>query len=71
MQVIPTDDDSSVHFGGHNAASKDATTDRNFTSEGTFLVCGDLVSTWIKWLGSMEDIKSWEKKQSTDRYMFH
>jgi len=27
MEVIPTDDDSSVHFGGHNAASKDATTD--------------------------------------------
>jgi hypothetical protein len=45
MQVIPTDDDSSVHFGGHNAASKDTATDRNFTGEGTFLVCGDLVST--------------------------
>ena len=27
MEVIPTDDDSSVHFCGHNAASKDATTD--------------------------------------------
>jgi hypothetical protein len=38
MEVVPTDDDGSVHFGGHNATSKDTTADRNFTGEGAFLI---------------------------------
>ena len=39
MQVVTADNNSAGHLGGDNTASKDATTDRNLTSERTLLVC--------------------------------
>jgi hypothetical protein len=40
MEVLSSDDDGSVHFGGDNGAGQDAASNRDHTSEGTFLVCG-------------------------------
>lgn len=39
MEIISADDDCSVHFGRNDTAGEDTTSDRNFTSEGAFLVC--------------------------------
>lgn len=38
VEVFPTDDKSSVHFGGDNGASEDPTADGNFASKRAFLV---------------------------------
>ena len=38
VKVIPTNDNRSVHFGGHNLAGEDAATNRDVASEGAFLV---------------------------------
>lgn len=38
VEVVPSDDDGTVHFGGDNSPGKDTTTDRDETSEWTFLV---------------------------------
>ena len=38
MQVITTDNNGSVHFGGHNLACKDTTANGDVASEGAFFV---------------------------------
>lgn len=38
VQVVSSDDDSTVHLGGDDGTSQDLTTDRNQTGEWTFLV---------------------------------
>jgi len=38
VKVIPTNDNRSVHFGGHDFAGEDAATNRDVASEGAFLV---------------------------------
>ena len=38
MEVFTADDESSVHFGGNDGASKDTTANRDETGERTFLV---------------------------------
>lgn len=38
LQVITTDNDGSLHFGGHNDTSEDAPTNRNVSSEWAFLI---------------------------------
>ena len=37
MQVISSDNDGTVHFGGNNSTGQDFTSDGNSTSEWTFL----------------------------------
>ena len=39
MEVVPTDDNGTVHFGGYNLAGKNTSTDGDVTSEGALLVC--------------------------------
>jgi len=39
VEVLATDDESSMHFGRDDSASKDTPADGDFASEGTFLVC--------------------------------
>ena len=38
VKVFATDDQGAVHFRGDDGAGEDATTNRDQTSEGTFLV---------------------------------
>lgn len=38
MQVIPSDDDSSLHLRRHDLSDEDPASDRNIPGEGTFLV---------------------------------
>ena len=38
MQVVSSYDDCSLHFGGDDLSLEDSSTDRNITSEWTFLV---------------------------------
>ena len=38
MEVVPTDDNGTVHFGGYNLAGKNTSTDGDVTSEGALLV---------------------------------
>ena len=38
MEVFATNDESSVHFGGHDGAGEDTAADRDETGEGTFLI---------------------------------
>lgn len=38
MQVISSDNDGTVHFGGNNSTGQDFTSDGNSTSEWTFFV---------------------------------
>ena len=44
MEVLPADDESSVHFGGNDGASQDAATNGNKTGEWALLVCKERVS---------------------------
>lgn len=38
MEVVPADDNRSVHFGRHNLPSQNTATDRNVSGEGAFLI---------------------------------
>lgn len=55
MEIISSDDDCSVHFGGDDTSSKDTTTDRNLASERALLVWwrGSVLAKsaflWIYW----------------------
>ena len=40
MEVFATDDKSSMHFGRDDGAGQDTSTNRDFTGERTFFVCG-------------------------------
>lgn len=42
VQVLSSDNESSVHLGGDDSAGQDTATDRNEASEGALLVCGQL-----------------------------
>lgn len=39
VQVLPADDDGTVHLGGHDGAGQDTATDGDETGEGALLVC--------------------------------
>lgn len=39
VEVVPTDDEGSVHLGGDDGTSQDTATDRDETGEGALLVC--------------------------------
>lgn len=39
VEVLATDDDGTVHLGGHNGAGQDTATDGDETGEGALLVC--------------------------------
>lgn len=38
MEVVPSDNESAVHFGGDDLASQDTATDGDLTGEGALLV---------------------------------
>ena len=38
VEVLPADDDGTVHLGGNDGAGQDTATDRDETSEGALLV---------------------------------
>lgn len=38
VEVVPSDDESAGHFGGHNLASQDTATDGHIAGEGALLV---------------------------------
>jgi hypothetical protein len=44
VEVLSSDDESSVHLGGNDGASQDTATDGNETGEGALLVCRRMVS---------------------------
>lgn len=43
MQVLPANDDGTVHLGGDDGAGEDTAADGDETSEGALLVCADIV----------------------------
>lgn len=45
VEVFATDDEGSVHLGGDDCACEDTAADRDFASEGAFLVCRSSVRT--------------------------
>lgn len=38
VQVVPSDDDCSLHLGGHDLTDQDSSSDGNISSEGALLV---------------------------------
>ena len=42
VEVLPADDDRSVHLGGNDGAGEDTAADRDETGEGALLVCREM-----------------------------
>lgn len=42
VEVLPADDDRTVHLGGNDGAGKDTAADRDETGEGALLVCREM-----------------------------
>ena len=55
VQVIPSNDDSSLHLGGHDLSDQNSTTDGNITSEGAFLIDETSFDGSIRCLNSKTD----------------
>jgi hypothetical protein len=47
MEVLPADDESSVHLGGDDSTGEDTATDGNETGEWALLICAERVSMWL------------------------
>ncbi|KAH3661844.1 hypothetical protein OGAPHI_006022 [Ogataea philodendri] len=56
VQVVSSDDDGSVHFGGHNSSGQDSTSDRDGTGEWTLLVNVSTLDGGLRSLESQSDV---------------
>ena len=48
VKVLAADNEGSVHFGGNDGSCEDTASDRDFTGERTFFVCGTRVRDTIQ-----------------------
>ena len=56
VQVIPSDNDGTLHFGGDDHASQNSSADRNVTGEGTLLVNVATFNSGIRCLNTKTNI---------------
>ncbi|KAH3678686.1 hypothetical protein OGATHE_000236 [Ogataea polymorpha] len=56
VQVVSSDDDGSVHFGGHNSTGQNSTSDRDSTGERTLLVNVGTLNSGLRSLESQTDV---------------